>query len=70
MSKRAQLIEQWDELKARVRDLPDDSDEVDTLIKRINHIIRAIDKIDAKPKLKTYPATINGKTVRVTIPED
>ena len=23
-----------------------------------------------KPKLKTYPATVNGKTVQVTIPED
>ena len=33
-------------------------------------IVRVHHCNEGKPKLKTYPATVGGKTVQVTIPED
>jgi len=52
-------------------------EKLDALKDAIQHRHRAYDSLykaisgkGNKPKLKTYPATVNGKTVQVTIPED
>ena len=46
------------------------SDAVEACMKAEEAFLRAVSGAPDRPKLKTYPAKINGKVVRVTIPEN